>query len=50
MGYILDSLTDITLEWWDIRQFYLGIAVGWISCCITFILLVLSIKLGVGTL
>ena len=49
--YILMTwLYDVTLELRDNRQFYLGIAVGWISCCITFILLVLSIKLGVGTL
>ena len=41
----LNALNDATLEWWDDRQFYLGIAVGWVSCCITFILLVLSIKI-----
>jgi len=46
----LDTLTDIALEWWDTHRFWLGFSVGWISCCITFILLVLSIKLGVGTL
>ena len=49
--YILMTwLYDVTLELRDNRQFYLGIAVGWFVCCITFILLVLSIKLGVEVL
>ena len=50
MGYILNSLTDITLEWWDINRFWLGFSIGWFVCCITCMLLITLIKLGVKVL
>jgi hypothetical protein len=49
--YILMTwLYDVTLELRDNRQFYLGIAVGWFVCCITCMLLITLIKLGVKVL
>ena len=46
----LDSLTNITLEWWDTHRFWLGFSLGWLMCCMTFMLTVTLIKSGVGTL
>ena len=47
---LINLLTDITLEWWDTRRFWLGFSVGWMMSVVTFMINVTLIKLGVITL